>query len=207
MQDVDGDELYTEAEFIAPGAATGDRWITQRVKRLVTYGDPATKSTLYRETLNFFDEGEEPFTGMASGTLSRGTVTRSQDRVADGQFVESMRRSVNADGQTVEVIDPNGSPGETTSHRQRLTWDLNLLVARAALLQDAAGEYTLESRYTYDPIFLKPSTASDNAVFVGGARVTPEVGTAYTASTASGGACRAAPGSATAAFRSTATVS
>ena len=180
VQDVDGDELYTEAEFIAPGAATGDRWITQRVKRLVTYGDPATKSTLYRETLNFFDEGEEPFTGMASGTLSRGTVTRSQDRVADGQFVESMRRSVNADGQTVEVIDPNGSPGETTSHRQRLTWDLNLMVARAALLQDAAGEYTLESRYTYDPIFLKPSTASDNAVFVGGARVTPEVGTAYT---------------------------
>ena len=180
VADVDGDEVYTEAEFIEPGAATGGRWIIGKAKRVVSYGDPATKATLFRETLNFYDDGAAPFAGLPSGTLSRGTLTRVESRVADGEVIQTMRRQTNADGQTVEMLLPNGSPEDSGAHRVRLAWDANLLVSRTTPMRDAAGEYTLENQFTYDAIFRKPSLANDSAVYVGGERTTPEVGTAYT---------------------------
>ena len=173
---VDGDEQYTETTYIEPGAATGGQWILGRAARVVNYGDPANKSSVYRETLTYYDA---PFEGLPAGRLTHGTATRVRRWVADGEYVDAERKSLNEDGMTTEVIDPNGAPGDMSGHRTQLFWDQNLLVKSATLLSDTTGSYTLERRYTHDPIFRKPSEASDLTAYANGAVVGTETSVVY----------------------------
>ena len=168
-----GDESYTETEFIAPGAATGDAWILNKAKRTIVYGNPANKGTTYRETLNFYDAD---FGGDASnaGKLTHGTVTKMQRRLKGAEYIDVMRAKLNADGQVVEQIDPNGTVADQTGHRAQFQFDGLDMTRQIMPLTDAQGAYTLERRYSYEKAFHKVSEATDLSLYVGGKLVGAE---------------------------------
>ena len=173
-----GDESFTETEFIVPGVATGEAWILNKAKRTVAYGSPATKATLYRETLSFYDADFGGDAGNA-GKLSKGTPTKMQRRLKDGVYVDLMRAKLNADGQVVEQIDPNGSVADMTGHRAQFQFDGLDMKRQVLPLADGQGAYTLERRYSYEQAFHNVSEATDLAVYVGGALVGAETSQKY----------------------------
>ncbi len=168
-----GDESYTETAFITPGVATGDAWILNKAKRTVEYGNPANKTMLYREILKFYDVD---FGGDASnaGKLTNGTVTKMQQRLKGGEYVDVMRSKLNADGQVVETIDPNGTVAEKTGHRAQFQFDGLDMTRQLIPLKDAQGAYTLQRRYSYEKAFHKVSEATDLSLYVDGKLVGPE---------------------------------
>jgi hypothetical protein len=66
-----GDEQYVETTTVTPGTATGGRWILGALQSRRTYGEPGGPAT---EERVYYDG--PAFEGLASGTLTRGAITR-----------------------------------------------------------------------------------------------------------------------------------
>jgi RHS repeat-associated protein len=152
-----GDELYTVTEFVVPGSATGNAWFLSKPTRVAVYGADGGAT---RETLFYYDG--DAFTGLPTGRLERGLVSRERQRVssADGDFIERARRSHDAHGNVLVALDPLGSPDDDTQHQTRYTYEsaygLNLTATERAV--DAA--HALRREYSYEAPFNQVSEST-----------------------------------------------
>ncbi|MEL6180044.1 MAG: hypothetical protein AAFS10_13880, partial [Myxococcota bacterium] len=155
--------MYTETLYIEPGDNTGGLWMLNKPYRERMYG--RSGSMLVKETLTYYDEGAQPYMGMASGTLTRGDVTRVTDKLDVGSdaVITSVRNLYDAHGNVVETMDPNGTPG-VHAHRTQYTYDADQLriVQTEVLLEDSEGNpYKLRKAYSYEPLFDKIEESTD----------------------------------------------
>ncbi|MEQ9498072.1 MAG: toxin TcdB middle/N-terminal domain-containing protein [Deltaproteobacteria bacterium] len=139
---VDGDELYTETSYVVPTS----RWLVGLPSRERVYTTEG--SSEYSETNTYYDG--EAFVGLVAGEATEGFVSRVTRKVDASTFIESVRARRDAHGNSVEVIDPNGTVADETTHRRVYTYDdtgLFLTVTELAL-----GDHVLrrESRYERD---------------------------------------------------------
>jgi RHS repeat-associated protein len=154
--DCEGDEISTETTYIVPGAATDDRWILHAPSRTRTYGEAG--SDLYREVISYYDG--DAFEGLPLGQLTLGDPTRVTQKVEAGsdRVIEISRLRFDAHGNSIEALDPLGTPDGQT-HRRHYTYDDDgLRVTQVdALLEDAEGApMQLRRSTSYDPVFSRP---------------------------------------------------
>jgi RHS repeat-associated protein len=144
-----GDETYADVDFVAPGAATNQRWILHAPIHQRTYG---RMNGLQTETTTFYDG--PAFQGLPEGHLDLGDVTRVQAKVADGQVIQQARNQYDGDGNVVATLDPLGQPNGNTHQRRYAYDDEGLRVVRTDIL---LGDSTLRRETSYDPLFRKVS--------------------------------------------------
>lgn len=155
-----GDEEFSETDYIEPGSQTGDRWITGGAFRERSYGAVGGDVT---ETTTFYDG--PAFVGLPAGQLSQGLVTRTLARVHAGsdETISLTRNRHDSHGNVVEMIDPNGSLGNATSHRRVREYDsygLQLQRTEILLEDDSGGTYRLRQELGYEPLFSKVSEST-----------------------------------------------
>lgn len=147
--DCEGDERFTQLEMIAPGQATGGRWLLGAIARAVTHGGGAL------ETETIFAYDGPAFEGLPVGTLDQGALTRVSRRVSAEAMIDTERYRRDGDGNVVERLDPLAVEGGA-SHRSLYTLDdEGLRVTRVErLLEDAEGApYRLRREINYDSVF------------------------------------------------------
>ncbi|MEL6188509.1 MAG: toxin TcdB middle/N-terminal domain-containing protein, partial [Myxococcota bacterium] len=140
---VDGDELYTETEYVTPAA----RWLIGLPSRTRVYDTPGIAD--FSETLTYYD-GDD-FVGLPLGQATEGFVSRVTQKVdVDGTTLSSSRARRDAHGNSVETIDPNGTVSDASTHRRRYTYDDTgfFLITTDLLLGDRS--LRRESRYEQD---------------------------------------------------------
>ncbi|MFO0748155.1 MAG: toxin TcdB middle/N-terminal domain-containing protein [Myxococcota bacterium] len=170
-----GDEKVVERDYIAPGAATGGKWILGKVSAQRSYSGDAG---LADETRTYYD-GDD-FTGLALGQVERGFVSRVTTKDDAGAEVDASRAAHDADGNAIEQLDALGTPGGD-GHRTTTTMsDDGLRVAAVDHhLSDADGAYTLHREYRYDALFDRPSLATHWQVVRSGSTATDTFATTY----------------------------
>ncbi|MEO1270569.1 MAG: toxin TcdB middle/N-terminal domain-containing protein, partial [Myxococcota bacterium] len=148
-----GDEMFTETEFVEPGANTGDQWILNFPFREVTYG--RSDSDQRSETLTYYD-GED-FVGMNLGSLTQGKITRVERRVDDTRFITSTRDAYDRHGNVIETIDPVGTlDGHTNRRVYVMDADALRVIQVDLLTEDPEGNpYRLRQEVQYEPVFDK----------------------------------------------------
>jgi len=148
-----GDELYTEADYIPPGASTSGRWILHAASEERTWGRPG--SDLMRVERTYYDGPE--FVGLALGQLDQGKVTRmtAKKEVGSDDVIQAARSRFDVHGNVVESIDPNGEPGAHRNRRQYTYEEDGLRVIQAdVLLEDPDGApFVLRRTLSYEPLF------------------------------------------------------
>ncbi|MEL6178862.1 MAG: toxin TcdB middle/N-terminal domain-containing protein, partial [Myxococcota bacterium] len=187
-----GDEMFTETQFIEPGANTDGRWIINMPFREVSYG--RENSDLMTETLTYYD-GED-FIGLGQGSLTQGKVTRVETRVDDTRFITSARNAYDQHGNVIETIDPNGTlDGQT--HRRAYTMDDDALrvVQADMFLEDAEGNpYQLRRELEYEQVFDKVVAGTSWMRVVNGQILSSRRSTTYAYDQFARLAARALPG-------------
>ncbi|MEZ4431130.1 MAG: SpvB/TcaC N-terminal domain-containing protein [bacterium] len=148
-----GDEVYIETDYITPGAGTDGRWILGAPYRVATYADP--ESPLRTESLTYYDG--PAFEGLPLGALTRGSVTRTTEKVdaAGDAVIATGRYRRDAHGNVIETLDPLGEPGGDT-HRSIYTLDdtgLRVVAADLLLTDEAGAPYRLRRELRYEPLF------------------------------------------------------
>lgn len=148
-----GDEAYTETDYITPGPDTAGRWILGAPFRVASYGDPT--SALRTESLIYYDG--PAFDGLALGALTHGSVTRTTEKLdpATDAVITTSRYRHDAHGNIIESLDPLGEPGGA-DHRTLYTIDDSGLHVTAIdlLLTDDTGEpYRLRREFGYESLF------------------------------------------------------
>ncbi|MCU0673235.1 MAG: hypothetical protein MUE69_10640 [Myxococcota bacterium] len=168
-----GDERHVETEYVAPGPATGERWILNAPFRVRTYG--VEESAEVSETRTYYDG--EPFEGLALGRLERGVVTRVEARRLAGSddFVQRERHRLDEHGNVVETRDPNG-------HRRSFEYDAGGLLVLAEVIHfDDPGHlpYELRMEVGYHPVLETVSSSTAWMRVEGGAVQSERRETAY----------------------------
>lgn len=150
--EMDGDETYVEADYIAPGSSDQVPWLLGLQESVRTYGEPG--SDFYQEERHFYDG--EPFEGLAAGEVTRGFVSRiSTRRSADPErFADAMRAAPDAHGNTVVLFDPRVEDG-VGAGRSDYTYDEDgLLVEGVTKWIDE--ERSLRIAIDHDPLHRVP---------------------------------------------------
>ncbi|HEY3494488.1 MAG TPA: toxin TcdB middle/N-terminal domain-containing protein, partial [Polyangiaceae bacterium] len=140
-----GDERYETARFIAPGSATGGRWIVGKPgsrRRFGVEGSPG-----YTEEIYHYD-GDD-FVGLEPGNLTRGLVSRVEVRVtADPERYQDQTRSAfDQTGALVASRDANG-------HLRTFEYDADrlLIVAEVVHFDDRDEPYELRTELEHHPV-------------------------------------------------------
>ena len=164
----EGDEAFSDTEYITPGATTGGHWILGAAVRARQYGTVGGETS---ETTMYYDG--QAFVGLPAGQLDKGLVTRVEARVRTGsdETIALARNRYDEHGNVVEMLDPNGSIANTTTHRRVREYDaLGLNLRRTEiLLEDEDGTpYRLRQEMGYEPLFNKVSESTATMRVVGG---------------------------------------
>ncbi|WP_428268296.1 RHS repeat-associated core domain-containing protein, partial [Haliangium sp.] len=166
-----GDESFTEIDYIAPGAATGGRWILGRAVRERRYGVAGGAAGGETSEVTTYYDGPD-FVGLPAGQLDEGLVTRVEARVRAGsdETIALVRNRYDQHGNVIETMDPNGSLERANSHRRVREYDgLGLNLRRTELLlEDDDGPYRLRQEFGYEPLFNKVSESTATMLVVGG---------------------------------------
>ncbi len=164
-----GDEQFSETDFVVPGADTNGAWLISRPTRTAS---GAVATSLLDERLSFYDG--PAFEGLPTGKLTRGGLTRVMRRSGPGaqDFLAVERLKLDAHGNTVELIAPNGTVADATNWRRLYSYEpagVNL-VGMELRLADAAGAPTVIKRdLRHDASFEVISQSSAWYAVVGGA--------------------------------------
>ena len=170
-----GDERYSATEYGTP-EDNGGLWILDRPIRERTYGEadpdgqPATE--WYAETVTYYDG--PAFEGLPFGKLSHGTPTRMVKRVdASGATIDLMRVKLDAHGNTVEEIGPNGTLADAANARLRWVFDEEGLhrLASERLVTGPTGPRVLRRDYAWHPQWGKVVQATEEYLL--GSAATP----------------------------------
>lgn len=167
----DGDELYTEREFIDPPTDDDATWLTGVPSRERVYGDP--DSDQVAEQVYYYDGPE--FVGLAEGEVSLGLLTRSAVRFeVGGELVTQDRIRYNDDGRIVEIIDPLGEPGGNSHRSLRVYDESGLYVVQRDRYVGGDDDTIIRATYDFDPRIQRPIRASRPHLVVDGEVVTPD---------------------------------
>ncbi|MEO1273645.1 MAG: hypothetical protein AAFX99_36640, partial [Myxococcota bacterium] len=150
-----GDESFTEVEYIAPGVATGGRWLLGLSYRTRSFGREG--AALISQTETYYDG--QAFVGLELGQADLGNITRARvKRDLDSDYwIETARMNYDEHGNVVELLEPLAQVGGHTHQRRYLHSDDGLRVVQAdVLLEDPEGEpYTLRREVTFESLFDK----------------------------------------------------
>ncbi|MBK7155809.1 MAG: VCBS repeat-containing protein, partial [Sandaracinaceae bacterium] len=143
-----GDEMHEIQRFIAPGAATGGRWILRAAYQKQMYGVEGSAQITDERT--YYDGPD--FQGLPWQSLTRGTVRRTEARRDAGgsYFIQTSRLAHDAHGNVTVARDPNG-------HDTRMEYDADgvLPTAELRMFDDPSVRsefYALRMEVGYDPL-------------------------------------------------------
>ncbi|MEO1336596.1 MAG: hypothetical protein AAFV29_13180, partial [Myxococcota bacterium] len=140
---VDGDEQYTASEYVSPTS----RWLLGLNSRVRVYNAPNIPD--FAEILTYYDG--EAFVGLPTGEATEGFISRVTRKIStDGRVINTKRARRDVHGNTVELIDPNGTLADATAHRRLYTFDATGFFLITTDL--AVGDHVLrrESRFERD---------------------------------------------------------
>jgi len=137
-----GDESIEQTDFVPPTATNG-RWMLNKPARKRVYG--RDNGAVYAETINHYDG--DPFAGLPSGQLTTGLLTRIEARVDANTLIDTQASQFDANGNPVEVHDPNG-------HARRFTYDDAgiLPLSEEIALSGHSQPYSLLMTASYDSV-------------------------------------------------------
>ncbi|MBL8919181.1 MAG: VCBS repeat-containing protein [Myxococcaceae bacterium] len=169
-----GDEDYAETTYIAPGADTSGRWMLSRASRTRS---GAQAGMLNVETQTFYDG--PAFTGLASGQLALGAVTRVSQRTGMGatDFIDTLRVRRDVHGNVAEQLEPHGTLA-AMSHRRLSTYEAAGLHATQVEVKLSATR-SLRRDTTWDYAFEKVGQSSNWYAVEGGVNLAAPQQTRY----------------------------
>lgn len=163
-----GDEAFVDTEYIAPGTATGGRWILGAAFRTRQYGVAGGDTS---EVTTYYDG--PAFVGLPAGQLDKGLVSRVEARVRTGsdETIALTRNRHDSHGNVIETMDPNGSIEDPDTHRRVRVYDalgLNLRRTELLLEDEDGSPYRLRQEMGYEPLFNQVSESTATMRVVGG---------------------------------------
>lgn len=155
--DCEGDELYTETSFIAPGASEAHPWLLGLPEREVTYG---ADKDLRGERRYYYDG--PAFEGLPAGEVDKGLLTRMTEAADSDHVVARTRVAFDVHGNVIDKLDPMGDPDDRSGHRRSYDMDADgLKVSRVTAFNSGPdGDYQLRREVTYHTVFNLPVEAT-----------------------------------------------
>lgn len=97
-----GDERMTLTEYATDTA----RWIIDKPSHQTQTDAAGNRVAEHR----YYYDGA-PYTGLSSGQVEKGNLTRESAWVAGDTFIDSKRKAYDPHGNVVGILDPDGTPG------------------------------------------------------------------------------------------------